>query len=107
VLRAVAARLRTCVREADTVARHGGDEFVVLLPEMRQAQDARRVADKIIAGISAPIAIEGREYQIGASIGIAVYPRDARDSEALLRCADQAMYRVKQDGRSGVKFFSE
>ncbi len=107
VLRAVAARLRTCVREVDTVARHGGDEFVVLLPEMRQAQDARRVADKIVSGISAPIVIEGRECQIGASIGIAVYPRDARESEALLRCADQAMYRVKQNGGSGVKFFSE
>ena len=103
VLRAVAARLRACIREADTVARHGGDEFVVLVPELHDAQDAVRVAEKIIAGIVAPILVENRQYQISASIGIALYPGDARDADTLLRCADQAMYSVKQGGGNGVR----
>jgi diguanylate cyclase (GGDEF)-like protein len=106
VLRAVAIRLRSCVREADTVARQGGDEFVVLLPEMRNAQDALPVAEKIVAAISEPLTIEGHEYRIGASIGVATYPNDAQDADGLLRCADQAMYRVKQGGRNGLEFFS-
>lgn len=103
VLRAVAARLRSCVREADMVARHGGDEFVVLVPELHDAQDAVRVAEKIIAGIAAPIPVEDRQYRVGASIGIAVYPGDAQDADTLLRFADHAMYSAKQGGGNGVR----
>jgi diguanylate cyclase (GGDEF)-like protein/PAS domain S-box-containing protein len=103
VLRAVAARLRACIREADTVARHGGDEFVVLVPELHDPQDAFRVAEKIVAGIAAPIQIGDRQYRVGASIGIAVYPDDGRDADAVLRCADQAMYAVKQGGGNGAR----
>ena len=103
VLRAVAARMRSCIREADMVARHGGDEFVVLVPELRDAQDAVRVAEKIIAGIAAPILVEDRQYRVGTSIGIAVYPDDAQDADTLLRFADQAMYSVKQGGGNGVR----
>lgn len=103
VLRAVAARLRACIREADMVARHGGDEFVVLLPELNDAQDAVRVAEKIIAGIAAPFLVEDRQYRVGASIGVAVYPGDAQDADTLLRLADQAMYLVKQGGGNGVR----
>ena len=103
VLRAVAARLRACIREADTVARHGGDEFVVLVPELHDTQDAVRVAEKIVAGIAAPILVEDREYRVGASIGIAVYPGDAKDADTLLRFADQAMYLVKQGGGNDVR----
>lgn len=103
VLCAVAARLRSCIREADMVARHGGDEFVVLVPELHDAQDAVRVAEKIIAGIAAPILVEDRQYRVGASIGIAVYPGDAQDADALLRYADQAMYSVKRGGGNGVR----
>ena len=103
VLCAVAARLRSCIREADMVARHGGDEFVVLVPELHDTQDAVRVAEKIIAGIAAPIPIEDREYRVGASIGIAVYPGDAKDADTLLRFADQAMYLVKQGGGNDVR----
>jgi len=103
VLCAVAARLRSCIREADMVARHGGDEFVVLVPELHDAQDAVRVAEKIIAGIAAPILVEDRQYRVGASIGIAVYPGDAQDADTLLRFADQAMYSVKRGGGNGVR----
>ena len=103
VLCAVAARLRSCIREADMVARHGGDEFVVLVPELHDAQDAVRVAEKMIAGIAAPILVEDRQYRVGASIGIAVYPGDAQDADTLLRFADQAMYSVKRGGGNGVR----
>ena len=103
VLREVASRLRSCVREADTVARHGGDEFVVLLPELHDEQDAVRVAEKIVARVASPIQIEERHYSVGASIGIAVYPGDALDADNLLRCGDQAMYSAKQGGGNGVR----
>ena len=107
VLRVVAARLRTAVREFDTVARYGGDEFVVLLPQMQKAQDARRVADTIVQQVCEPIPVGEREYRVAASVGIGIFPDDGADMDALLRCADQAMYRTKQEGRNGVRFFSE
>jgi diguanylate cyclase (GGDEF)-like protein len=98
-------RLRSCVREVDTVARQGGDEFIVLLTELHSALDAQQVADKIIAAIVAPFLIHGETLAVAASIGIAVYPDDAADTDALLEKADLAMYAAKQRGKgSGLRF---
>jgi diguanylate cyclase (GGDEF)-like protein len=88
VLREVASRLRVCVREADTVVRHGGDEFVVLLPELQRAQDAARVADKIIEEIAAPVCVDALELRVSASIGISFYPTDGQESDTLVWMAD-------------------
>jgi len=106
-LREIAVRLSAAVREVDTVARHGGDEFVVVLPELSRPEDAQRVAEKITADISRPLEVRGERFQVSASIGISLFPRDASDAESLIRLADAAMYRMKQDGRSGVRFHGE
>jgi diguanylate cyclase (GGDEF)-like protein/PAS domain S-box-containing protein len=107
VLRIVAKRMKECVRETDTVARLGGDEFVVLLTGQRTAEDSAAVAEKILASLTAPIAGGGREFRIGASIGISVYPRDGLSPDALLRHADAAMYRVKEAGKNRYQFYSD
>ncbi len=105
LLQAVAERLRLCVRETDTVARQGGDEFVVLLPDVEDSAAAGVVADKIITQLSAPVMIDAHEIHIGASIGITLYPDDGGDIEALFRNADLAMYRAKDAGRNNAQFF--
>jgi diguanylate cyclase (GGDEF)-like protein/PAS domain S-box-containing protein len=105
LLQSVAERLRLCVRETDTVARQGGDEFVVLLPDVEDSAAAGVVADKIIAQLSAPVMIDAHEIHIGASIGITLYPDDGRDIEVLFRNADLAMYRAKDAGRNNAQFF--
>ncbi len=107
VLRIVAKRMKECVRETDTVARLGGDEFVVLLTGQRSPEDSAAVAEKILASLTAPIAGGGREFRIGASIGISVYPRDGLSPDALLRHADAAMYRVKEAGKNRYQFYSD
>ncbi|WP_296640415.1 EAL domain-containing protein [Thiobacillus sp. 65-1402] len=104
LLCAVAGRLRALVREDDTVARLGGDEFVILLPEIRDDDDARHVAEKIIAELAKPIAVGDQSVSVGVSVGIALYPDDALDAEGWLACADRAMYAAKDGGRNTFQF---
>jgi diguanylate cyclase (GGDEF)-like protein/PAS domain S-box-containing protein len=106
LLKETATRLRRCVREIDTVARLGGDEFVIVLTDLTQAEDAETIAGKIRDALAEPIMIDRREVFVGASIGIALYPRDGEHGEILLRNADIAMYRVKEHGRNSVHRFS-
>jgi len=104
LLRAVAGRLRGCVREADTLARAGGDEFVLLVPEIATESDAVTVAAKTLASVGEPFTIEGAEVRVTTSIGIGFYPRDGRDAETLMACADKALYRAKQTGKNRYRF---
>lgn len=105
LLQAVARRLSACVRSSDTVSRNGGDEFVVLLAEGRDMQDASVTAQKIIASLSAPYAIDQHELRMTCSIGISVYPADADSAQVLLKNADTAMYHAKDVGRNNYQFF--
>lgn len=106
LLQKVAERLRAAVRSEDVVARLGGDEFVVALFDITRREHAAVVAQKLLAALELPFALEGNEFQIGAAIGISVYPRDGFDTEALLRMADIAMYRAKQSGQDGYAYYS-
>ena len=106
LLKEIALRLRQCVRETDTVARLGGDEFVVVLTDLARTEDAEQVAQKMVEALAAPIRIDARELYVGASIGLALYPRDGEHGEILLRNADMAMYRVKEHGRNSVRSYS-
>lgn len=107
LLQSVAQRLKTCVRSSDAVSRRGGDEFVVLLSEITQAEDAARIADKIIASVAAAHRVAGQELLVTTSIGISVYPLDGTDVETLLNSADAAMYQAKTKGRNRYCFFSQ
>lgn len=102
VLKAVAARLSASVRENDTAARLGGDEFVVLLAASQDGEvEACTAAQRIAAALSAPVEAAGRSWRISASIGIALYPDNGGTLDDLLRAADEAMYRIKHEGRNG------
>jgi diguanylate cyclase (GGDEF)-like protein/PAS domain S-box-containing protein len=105
-LNVIAQRLLSCVREGDTVARLGGDEFTVLLEDIATADDVPAVAEKILDVLSRPFVAEGREFVITASVGISLYPNDGEDSVRLLRHADTAMYRAKEQGRNKYQFYS-
>jgi diguanylate cyclase (GGDEF)-like protein len=105
LLKSVARRLVGCVRASDTVCRQGGDEFVVLLSEVGQAEDAALSAQRILQTIGAPHLIEGDELCVTTSIGVGVYPDDGADSQALLKAADTAMYQAKANGRQRYQFF--
>ena len=102
----VSQRLTDCVRDSDTVARFGGDEFVVLLHNIQTERSATLVAEKIIDRLSQPFTLAGREIVIGASIGLTLFPGESDDPDTLLRNADLAMYRAKQTGRNRFQFFT-
>src|SRR5258706_12653848 len=84
----------------------GGDEFVVVLAELRQPEDAGQVAQKILAALPQPVNIDGHELRVTTSIGICVHPHDGEDAETLMRNADAAMYHAKQTGRNNFQFFT-
>ena len=104
VLREVAQRLGSCVRKSDTLARHGGDEFVIVVSDLQTEADCGVVAEKVLRVLAPPFEAEGRSFRLGASIGIAVFPSAGADGDALLRNADAAMYRAKQLGRNQYRF---
>ena len=102
----VARRMRDCVRAADTVARPGGDEFMLVLPGAG-AEGAAHVAAKLVAGLAAPLRLEGHTLTIGCSLGISLCPDNGTDASVLIARADTAMYRAKQEGRNRYQFFTE
>lgn len=104
LLRHAARRLRSALREADLLARLGGDEFAVLLP-LADGEAAANVADKLLAALAPPVPVGAHMLHVGASIGLSVYPADGRGAEELLRHADLAMYRAKQEGRNTWRRF--
>jgi diguanylate cyclase (GGDEF)-like protein len=107
LLKAVSEHLLECVRESDTVARMGGDEFTIILRAIRDPQDAAHVAEKILAALSAPYHLLGHECRIGASLGIVLYPQHGKNAEELLSQADNAMYAVKKAGKNAYRFAGE
>lgn len=106
ILQEVAARLQQSVRESDTVARMGGDEFTLILNSIDTPDDAVRVAEKVSKAIAVPYCIEGKEWSLSTSIGISLYPRDSESCETLLNMADKAMYEVKHSGKNNYHFHS-
>jgi diguanylate cyclase (GGDEF)-like protein/PAS domain S-box-containing protein len=122
MLREVARRLTDSLRASDqisrdlagdgvevtgTVARIGGDEFTILLPEVKQADDAAVVARRVLAALSKPMVLVGQEVMISASLGVAVYPEDGENAEGLLKAADTAMYHAKESAKGSFKFFTQ
>jgi diguanylate cyclase (GGDEF)-like protein/PAS domain S-box-containing protein len=105
VLRSVAERIQTEIRETDTVARIGGDEFVVILSRVPNMDIISRIASNLVTQISQPIILDNIEIMIGSSLGIALYPRDGLSAEELIRKADKAMYVVKNNGKNNYGFF--
>lgn len=106
VLREAAQRLAGCVRKADTLARQGGDEFVIVIPDLQNEADCQVVAEKILLALTPEFKVDGQRFRIGASIGVSVYPDDAGDGETLLRNADVAMYRAKELGKNNYRFYA-
>ena len=106
LLQQAAHRMRAVVRDTDFIARFGGDEFVVLVPDAQSPQEGGAVAEKLVASLSRPFQISEREVQIGASIGLAAYPQDAPDLDQLFMKADLALYRAKAAGRGVYRFYS-
>jgi diguanylate cyclase (GGDEF)-like protein/PAS domain S-box-containing protein len=105
LLRAVSERLVHSVRTSDTVSRHGGDEFVILLADERRPQDAALAAEKILLSLSTPFLIDGQQLHTSTSIGISVFPLDGMDAADLIKNADTAMYHAKERGRNNYQFF--
>ncbi|VAW87345.1 diguanylate cyclase/phosphodiesterase (GGDEF & EAL domains) with PAS/PAC sensor(s) [hydrothermal vent metagenome] len=107
LLKAVGLRLKASSRKSDTVARFGGDEFVIILENIHHEKQAASIARKIHKTLETPYTIEGRECFISASIGISLFPGDGQDAETLLKNADAAMYQAKEKGRNNIQYYSQ
>lgn len=106
LLVSVAERLTAAVREVDTVARIGGDEFVVVLADAEREEHITTATQRVMDAVVEPLVIKGKEFYVTASIGVSVYPRDGQDAETLLKNADVAMYRAKEHGRNNYQFYT-
>jgi len=106
-LKLAARRLQSAVRDSDTVSRHGGEEFLVLLPDISQAADAVSIAQKLLAALAAPARVGEHRLHLSASVGITIYPEDAEDAQTLISRADAAMYRSKRRGPGGLEFYAQ
>jgi len=107
VLQESASRLSHCIRTADSVARVGGDEFVIILENIREEKEIELVAERVLARFKEPFLVAGNTCQVGASVGIALCPEDGRDVDALLRKADMAMYAVKHGDKLGFRYYRD
>ena len=105
LLKAVGERLKRCVREGDTIARTGGDEFTVVLYDLAHVQDAATIAQKFLDALYQPFQLEGHEVNITTSIGISLYPLNAEETENLVKKADIAMYLSKKQGKNTYRFY--
>jgi diguanylate cyclase (GGDEF)-like protein len=106
LLREIAKRLRSSLRETDTVARSGGDEFLLVITDLQSPESVTGTAGKILRALMAPFVFNGFPLSVGASIGISLFPRDSEDIDELIKLADEAMYRVKATGKNAFGFSS-
>ena len=106
LLQEVSARLNACIRSGDTIGRLGGDEFLIILPEVANAGDAALIARKVIEAISRPFLLEEHEVFVTTSIGVATYPDDGNDANALIKNSDTAMFHAKDLGRNRYHFYA-
>ena len=102
----MSTRLRDCLRGGDTLARIGGDEFIFLLPDVKNKWEAAIIAKKITSVVSRPLMIDGIKHKLSVSVGIALYPEDGVSGEPLIHGADLAMYQVKHKEKNGYQFYS-
>ncbi len=106
LLKQVASRIEAALRDSDYVARLGGDEFLIVVPQVSDDETAKRVGKKLVEMIGAPYVLTGQQSNVTVSIGISMFPKDAREREALMKCADLALYEAKHAGRNQVCFYS-
>ncbi|OFZ66701.1 MAG: hypothetical protein A2V79_05515 [Betaproteobacteria bacterium RBG_16_56_24] len=107
LLQEVTHRIRHCVRGSDTVSRQGGDEYVIMLPNLDDLGDIMQVVNKLIESIADPYELEGHTVHVTTSVGVSIYPQDGVNIETLIRNADTAMYQAKDAGRNGYRFFTQ
>jgi len=107
LLKQVSQRLSHCVRNEDTLARHGGDEFVILLADLERPEDASRIAQQIFDVLEKPLVLDGQSVTVSLSLGASIFPRDGTDAETLLKNADAAVYRAKELGRNNLQFYTK